>query len=118
MDAGPRPEACLASPAPDLGRRRPREAVVEVLEGFAHREGAADGGLCMIIDIVRRIEYRQDRVAEDLDDAALVSVDDLVHDPEIGVEQRHHLLRRGELGHRRIALDVREDDRDVALLAA
>ena len=66
----------------------------------------------------RRAEDRHDRVADELVDDAALRQHRCAHAREVVVEERHQLLRLGPFRQRREALQVGEEQRDVARLAA
>jgi hypothetical protein len=61
---------------------------------------------------------REDGVADELVDGALVLLDDLGHGGEVVVDDPHHLLGRQPLGECRETAEVGHQDGDRALVAA
>ena len=66
----------------------------------------------------RRIEDRHQRVADELGDRAALAQHDRDGRPEVGVEHGDDVGRRGPLGEWREAREVREQDGNLADLAA
>ena len=81
-----------------------------------HRQRRADRPGRVIGLLERRAEHRQNRIADELVERAVVLEDHFGHAAEEIVQQVADLLRLGVLAHRREADDVAEHHRDVALL--
>ena len=91
---------------------------VELAQACAHGQGAPHRPLGVVRLVRRGVEHRHDTVAEELDDAAAMGLQHLGHGAEVGVQQLDHLRRRQPLGQRRVAPQVADEGRDLALLAS
>ena len=72
----------------------------------------------MVGVIGRRAEHRDDGIADIFVDVAAMALDDVGHSREIFVHQRRQTVRRDLLGDLRKALEVGEEHRHLARLAA
>src|SRR6188508_2167424 len=72
----------------------------------------------MILDIARRVEQRQDPLADELVDGSLVRLDDLGHLLEILAEVFDKLGRRHEFADPRESGNIREIEAQHAAVAA
>ena len=107
-----------AIPISSRGRPSRLVAAVELGERLLHRDRARHGAPRVVGTRDGRAEDREDRVAHELVDRALVREHDVRHRAQVAVEQAQHLLRRQPLRERGEAAQVGHQQRHAPLLAA
>mmetsp|Transcript_152080 Transcript_152080/g.485923 ORF Transcript_152080/g.485923 Transcript_152080/m.485923 type:complete len:270 (-) Transcript_152080:1914-2723(-) len=100
----------------DLGQAPGQPPMVDFVQCREHTQSCLDASRGMIGILHRRSEHGQNGIADELDDNALVVVNDFGHVVEISAEQQQRLLGVEVLHNGREARDVREEDRDLLRL--
>ena len=114
---------CLASENPcdavsrvdaDMQRelRLVRQVGAHARELAVHLEGDGQGACCVVLVSHGSAEKREQSVARELLDVALIASDDAAQAADHGVDHLEELLRIQPVGQRRKARDVREERRD------
>ncbi len=93
---------------PALGQTVGQPLFVEGIQCLAHGQGTAGGLFGMIRCSLRRTEHRENAVTQELDDTALVLVDDAVHHPQVFIKHGYHLQGRQPLADGGVVLQVAE----------